>query len=285
MPEKKGLGRGLGALLGDAAVRESSPAGITLRMAEVEPNAGQPRKFFDDESLGALAESIRQHGVLTPLLVRRQTNGSYQIIAGERRWRAARMAGLTHIPVVITEADDRQATEIALIENLQREDLNPMEEAQGFSSLIRDYGLTQEDVAARVGRSRPAVANCLRLLSLPENLQKMVASGELSEGHARAVLGLNGTELQPKAVKQILTQELSVRQTEALVKKLTQESAELKKPRELSVNYLENHERQLSESLNRKVKIVSGKQKGRIELEFYGPDDFEALFSRLEKIR
>lgn len=278
--EKKGLGRGLGALLGEDAVRERPAGSVSLRIAEIEPNIEQPRKRFDDEALADLAESIRIHGVLTPLLVRKLTSGSYQIIAGERRWRAARMAGLTHLPVTVIEADDRHATELALIENLQREDLNPIEEAEGYRVLMDEYGMTQEDVSQRVGRSRSAVANVIRLLSLPPTIQAHVADGNLSEGHARAVLSLP-EKLQEKAVSQILDGGLSVRQTETLAKKWSEEHKEDAK--RLTINFLEEHEQNLSRVLKRKVRIISGKQKGRIELEFYGADDLEELIGHLSR--
>lgn len=281
MADKKGLGRGLGALLGDAAGGRPEETGVMLRIAEIEPNADQPRKNFDETALSELADSIRLNGVLTPLLVRRLESGSYQIIAGERRWRAARMAGVTRLPAVVIEADDRRVTELALIENLQREDLNPMEEAEGYKSLSEEFGLTQEEISRRVGRSRPAVANAMRLLSLPEALQKMVSEGTLSSGHARPLLALPSPKLQEQAAKQVIKDELSVRQTETLVKKLLQEKKE--QTPDMAVNYLEEHEKRLSSSFARKVRIVSGRQKGRIELEFYGAEDFEELMALLEE--
>ncbi len=278
MSVKKGLGRGLGALLGDAAVQQNETSSVLLRIAEVEPNADQPRKSFDEVALAELADSIRAQGLLTPLLVRRLPGGTYQIIAGERRWRAARMAGLTQLPAIILDADDRRVTELALIENLQREDLNPLEEAEGFKRLTEEFGLTQEDISRQVGRSRPAVANALRLLALPDSVRALVSDGRLSAGHARALLALSSESQQRTLASQIVQEDLSVRQTEALVKKAlaAKEPASAEKT---TVNYLEEHERRLSELLGRKVSIVSGKQKGRIELEFYGADDFEALLS------
>ena len=285
MASQKGLGKGLGALLGDFSdeVADNSPYKL-LPIYKIEPNPDQPRQDFDEEELEALSESISVHGVIQPLTVRELPSGYYQIIAGERRWRAARMAGLTEIPAVIMEADDKKAMELALIENLQRQDLNPVEEALGYQSLMSDYGLTQEDTAARVGKSRPAVANALRLLNLtPEVLQK-VRSGELSAGHARAVLSLKSEKKQQEAAQKIIALGLSVRQAELLCKNM---GAETKPKKEIpfAVDYIGECEKSLSKHLGRGVKIVNGKRKGRFELEFYGEDDLQVLLDTLMNIK
>ena len=207
------LGRGLDALLGDTALHTQEGGSVTLPISQVEPGLNQPRKHFDEEALAELAESIRQHGILQPLTVRRLASGYYQIIAGERRWRAARMAGLTEVPAMIIEADDRKVMELGLIENLQREDLNPMEEAAGYRTLIQDYGLTQEEAAQRVSKSRPAVANAMRLLSLSQEVQWLIEQGNLSAGHGRALLSLPTPEGQIALAEEIMAKKLSVRQT------------------------------------------------------------------------
>ena len=284
MASQKGLGRGLGALLenyNDTPV-EKSPYQL-LPLHRVEPNPGQPRQDFDPEELQSLADSIALHGVVQPLTVRELSGGYYQIIAGERRWRAARIAGLSEIPAVIIEADDKKTMELALIENLQRQDLNPIEEALGFRSLMDDYGLTQEETAQRVGKSRPAIANSLRLLSLcPEVLEK-VRRGELSAGHARAVLSLKTDKLQKEATQKIIALGLSVRQAELLCKNLDKTPAPVKKVT-LAVDYVAECEKNLSKRLGRGVRIINGKRKGRFELEFYGQDDLQILLEALMKI-
>ncbi len=282
---QKGLGRGLDALMADSFEEsaEKSPYQL-LPLHKVEPNRSQPRQDFDEEALEALAESIRLHGVIQPLTVRLLPSGYYQIIAGERRWRASRMAGLFEIPAVIVEADDKKTTELALIENLQRQDLNPIEEAMGYETLIREYGLTQEDAAQRVGKSRSAVANALRLLGLcPEVLEK-VRSGELSAGHARAVLSLKSEKKQREAAQKIITLGLSVRQAELLCRNMSQDKPEPKE-QPLRVDYIGECEKQLSRHLGRGVKIVSGKRKGRFELEFYGAEDLQNLLDALLKLK
>ena len=286
MASKKpsGLGRGLGALLGDAAVNADEQSVATVPIAEVESNSSQPRKYFDEAALAELAESIRQHGIIQPLTVRRLSSGYYQIIAGERRWRAARLAGLREVPVVIIEADDRKAAELAMIENLQREDLNPMEEAQGYQTLIQQYHMTQEEAAQRVGKSRPAVANALRLLDLEESVQRQVAEGKLSAGHARALVPLSPA-LQKKAAEAILKDGLSVRQTEALAKRLSAGSKDRKPARSSSVDYAAEAQKELSSALGRKVRIVTGRNKGRIELEYYGIDDLNDLLEALALLK
>ena len=279
------LGRGLDALLGDSSLQAQTGGSVSLPIAQVEPGLNQPRKHFEEEALADLAESIRQHGMIQPLTVRRLASGYYQIIAGERRWRAARMAGLEEVPATIIEADDRKVMELGLIENLQREDLNPMEEAGGYRVLMEEYGLTQEEVAQQVGKSRPAVANALRLLSLPPSLHPLLEDGQLSAGHARAILSVPSPQLQEKLADKVVAEGLSVRQTEALAKRLAAgEATPPPRPEgpDLSI-YLKEAERTLGARFGRKVSIVSGKRKGRIELEYYGPDDLTALLDLLEK--
>ena len=285
MASNKGLGKGLGALFGDIPEEsvEKSPYQL-LPIYKVEPNRNQPRQDFDEEELEALSESISVHGIIQPLTVRELPSGYYQIIAGERRWRAARMANLTEVPAVIIEADDKKAMELALIENLQRQDLNPVEEALGYRSLMEDYGLTQEEAAARVGKSRPAVANALRLLNLcPEVLEK-VREGVLSAGHARAVLSLKTEKKQKEAAQKIIALGLSVRQAELLCKNMDKEPAPEKTPT-FAVDYVSECEKQLSKQLGRGVKIVNGKRKGRFELEFYGQEDLQILLDALMSLK
>ena len=281
MASQKGLGRGLGALLGDfsEAPAENTPYRL-LPVYKVEPNPNQPRQDFDEEELEALAQSIREHGVVQPLTVRELPNGYYQIIAGERRWRASRLANLSEIPAVIIEADDKKAMELALIENLQRQDLNPVEEALGYRTLMDDYGLTQEETARRVGKSRPAVANALRLLNLCPEVLNTVRRGALSAGHARAVLTLKTPRQQQEAAQKICALDLSVRQAELLCKNMDKPPKE-EKEQPLQVNYVAECERSLSRALGRGVKIVNGKRKGRFELEFYGQDDLQQLLDAL----
>lgn len=287
MATQKGLGRGLGALLGDfhEESAEKSPY-QQLPIHKVEPNPHQPRQDFDEEELQNLADSISEHGVVQPLTVRELANGYYQIIAGERRWRAARQAGLTEIPAVIIEADDKKTMELALIENLQRQDLNPVEEAQGYQVLMTEYGMTQEETAKRVGKSRPAVANALRLMSLCPQVLALVRSGQLSAGHARAVLTLKDEKLQQQAAQKIAALGLSVRQAELLCKtmgKAKTEAPEAQAP--LRVDYVAECEKSLSKHLGRGVKIVNGKRKGKFELEFYGQEDLQNLLDALMRLK
>lgn len=281
MANQRGLGRGLGALLGDMTEepREQTPYRL-LPIYKIEPNPDQPRQDFDPGELEALADSIRIHGVIQPLTLRETATGYYQIIAGERRWRAARMAGLDQVPAVIMEADDRKATELALIENLQRQDLNPVEEGMGYQKLMEDFGLTQEEAAARVGKSRPAVTNALRLLQLPTEVLEMVRSGSLTAGHARAVLSLKSEKKRLEAAKKIAALGLSVRQAELLCRNMEREPKPEPEP-ELRVDYVAECQRALSKKLGRGVKIVTGKRKGRFELEFYGQDDLQKLLDKL----
>ena len=281
MASKKpsGLGRGLGALLGDDVLKTETTGSLSLPISQVESCSAQPRKYFDEASLAELAASIQEHGIIQPLTVRKLSSGYYQIIAGERRWRAARLAGLSEVPVIVIEADDRKAAELAMIENLQREDLNPMEEAAGFQSLIETYHMTQEEAAQRVGKSRSAVANSLRLLGLSPAVRKLVEEGKLSAGHARALVPLSPS-LQESAANAVVTGGLSVRQTEALAKRLSAEKKPEKKAPE-GVDYTAEAQKDLSSRLGRGVKIVSGKKKGKIELEYYGLDDLNDLLDAL----
>ncbi len=284
--KQTGLGKGLGALLGDVPLDFVEQAGpvTSLPLQRIEPNPLQPRQDFDPEALQALADSISAHGILQPLAVRETENGYYQIVAGERRWRAARLAGLSEIPVRVVEADDRTVMELALVENLQREDLNPMEEARGFRTLLEDFGLTQEQVADRVGKSRSAVANALRLLSLSEPLAELVRSGRLTPGHARALLSLKSEDRRQQAAQRILALQLSVRQAETLCRNLEKAPA-APKPAGLKVDYIADCERSLSRRLGRKVRIVNGARKGRFELEFYGQEDLNRLLFALQKLQ
>ncbi len=289
MSTKKGLGRGLGALLGDTALQMEENAANPARISiyKIEPNPLQPRKQFDELELQALADSITANGLIQPLALRRLPNGYYQIIAGERRWRACRLAGLEEVPAVILEADDQKAMELALIENLQRQDLNPVEEALGYQSLMQDYALTQEQVAQQVGKSRPAIANALRLLQLPEEILNVLASGALSAGHARALLQLQDAHLQAIAAQKITALDLSVRQAERLCKQMSHEAAPKAEPEAaapLEVDYIAECEAALSRQLGRGVKIINGKRKGRFELEFYGQEDLQRLLELLSAI-
>lgn len=285
MASKKpsGLGRGLGALLGDDVLNTETSGSLCLPISQVESYSAQPRKSFDEAALSELAESIRQHGIIQPLTVRKLASGYYQIIAGERRWRAARLAGLQEVPVIVVEADDRKAAELAMIENLQREDLNPMEEAAGFQSLIDHYHMTQEEAASRVGKSRSAVANALRLLGLTPAARKLVEAGKLSAGHARALLPLPAS-VQERAAEAVVNGGLSVRQTEALAKRLSAEEKAPKKPA-AGPDYAAEAQKDLSSKLGRGVRIVTGRKKGRIELEYYGVDDLNDLLDALALLR
>lgn len=286
MASKKptGLGRGLGALLGDEALKNETAGSLSLPISQVESCSSQPRKLFDEETLAELADSIREHGIIQPLTVRKLASGYYQIIAGERRWRAARLAGLQEVPVIIIEADDRKAAELAMIENLQREDLNPMEEASGFQSLIENYHMTQEEAAQRVGKSRSAVTNALRLLHLTPPVRKLVEEGALSAGHARALLTLSPS-LQETAAEAVISGGLSVRQTEALAKRLAAEKKEKAPAPASGVDYTAEAQKDLASRLGRGVKIVTGRKKGKIELEYYGIDDLNDLLEALALLR
>ncbi len=276
---KKGLGKGLGALITSA---ETEDNGIReIRLNEVEPNSGQPRKNFNDEKLAQLAESIKQHGIVQPLIVQRD-GSQYKIVAGERRWRAARIAGLKTIPVIIRDLSNKQVMEIALIENLQREDLNPIEEAEAYDKLMNEFAMTQEEIAGTVGKSRPAIANSLRLLSLQDKIRVRLIDGELTSGHARALLAIEDQELQVRAADEIMKKELNVRETELLVKRLTQQK-QIKKKKVDDVEYLAIEER-FREVLGTKVKIMNNKTKGKIMIEYYSLEELDRLISLVEKI-
>lgn len=282
--EKKGLGTGLGVLFG-ADEYDDEAEQLTLPIAKVEPRSEQPREYFDQEALEALADSIRQYGLIQPITVRKLDSGYYQIIAGERRWRASRLAGLTEVPVRVIEADDRRTAELALVENLQREDLNPIEEAKGYKLLIEEYGLTQEEAARSVGRSRPAVTNAMRLLMLAPQVMEMVEKGELSAGHARAILTVSEPSKQLAAANEIIRKNYSVRKAEQLAAKIFRESQQTKEESsEINVDYAAEVSNELSKKLGRKVRLIEGKRNGKIEIEFYGADDREALIEKLLKL-
>lgn len=286
MASNKGLGKGLGALLGDFTEEPLEKSAYQLLpIYKVEPNPDQPRQDFDEEELQALSESIAIHGIIQPLTVRETSSGYYQIIAGERRWRAARLANLSEVPVVIIEADDKKAMELALIENLQRQDLNPVEEALGYQSLMEEYGLTQEEAASRVGKSRPAVANSLRLLALAPQILEKLREGQLTAGHARAILQLKTEKKQQETAQKIIALGLSVRQAELLCKNMSKEPVQKEESNVLKVDYVAECEKTLSKQLGRGVKIVNGKRKGRFELEFYGQEDLQVLLDALMKIQ
>ena len=279
--EKKGLGLGLDALFAANDLEEAEGELLTLPIAKVEPREAQPRKIFEEEALQALADSIAQYGLIQPIVARKLDSGYYQIIAGERRWRASRMAGLTEVPVRVITADDRRTAELALVENLQREDLNPIEEAKGYKTLMEDYGLTQEETARSVGRSRPAVANSLRLLSLSPKVMDLVEKKELSAGHARALLPLSNEKLQWDAAQEVLKKSLSVRRTEQLAARMSRAPVPDKIVDPLAVNYAAEVAEELSKLLGRKVRLVEGAKGGRIELEYYDADDRENLIDAL----
>lgn len=285
--EKKGLGTGLGILFGEDDFSESESELLTLPITKVEPRREQPREYFDEQALQDLADSIEQFGLIQPIVVRKLESGYYQIIAGERRWRASRMAGLTEVPVRVIEADDIKTAQLALVENLQREDLNPIEEAKGYKTLIEVYGLTQDQAAKSVGRSRPAITNSLRLLSLSRDVLELVEKGQLSAGHARALVPIENEKKQLSAAKEVIEKNLSVRKTEAMAAKLGKETEdEDEKPSKgIKVDYAQEVSNQLSAILGRKVRLVEGRKTGRIEIEFYGSDDREALIETLKNIK
>ena len=286
MAKQKGLGKGLGALIGDYEEPiQSDSAYQMLPIYKIEPNPGQPRQDFDPVELESLAESISVHGLIQPLTVRLTESGYYQIIAGERRWRASRMAGLSEVPVVILEADDKKAMELALIENLQRQDLNPVEEALGYQALMDEFGMNQEETAHQVGRSRPAVANALRLLNLDADILDMLRSGQLTAGHARAVLSIKDPKKQKEAAQKISALGLSVRQAELLCKNMSRQPKPEPQKTALTVDYVAECEKSLSKHLGRGVKIVNGKRKGKFELEFYGQDDLQLLLDALMTLK
>jgi ParB family chromosome partitioning protein len=275
LAKKSGLGKGLAAIFAENTEETGAP--VTLRISEIEPNRNQPRKEFDEEALSELADSIAQHGVLQPLLVRPILSGGYQIVAGERRWRAARMAGLSQVPVVIREMDDAQVMELALIENLQREDLSPLEEAMGYRSLMEQYDFTQEEISQTVGKSRPAVANALRLLSLPEELQSLIEEGALSAGHGRALLAWKEPEEMIQMGKKAAEEGLSVRQLEKMAQAQKQKKPT---PQRQGNHYYEEVRLAMSQHLGRKVKVSGTKKKGELRIEFYGEEDLKNLLSQ-----
>ena len=287
MAKAKGLGKGLDALMGDATLQNQEAGSVLLPISQVEPGLNQPRKRFDDGALADLAASIEEHGIIQPLTVRRLGTGYYQIIAGERRWRAAKLAGRKEVPVVIIEADDRKVLEIGLIENLQREDLNPIEEAEGYLSLLTDFGLTQEELAKRMGKSRPAIANALRLTALPPAVRELMTEGKLTAGHGRAVLMVEGEQAQSAFAQKIVDEGWSVRQAEAKAKNFTLPS-KWDLPPEASPDpheiYTKAVEKDLSLRLGRKVSIKNGAKKGKLELEFYNVDDLNDLLNLLEQL-
>ena len=281
-----GLGRGLNALLGDPELPAQGEGPVTLPISQVEPGLNQPRKRFEQGALDDLAESIRIHGIIQPLTVRRLATGYYQIVAGERRWRAAKAAGLTQVPVVIIEADDRKVMELGLIENLQREDLNPVEEAEGYLALLTDFGLTQEELAKRMGKSRPAIANALRLTALPPSVREMLVEGTITAGHGRAVLMVEGEQAQAAFAQKIVDEGWSVRQAEAAAKRFTLDAPKEKpqKPADENRLYIESAQKDLSLRLGRKVTISNGRKKGKLELEYYDVDDLNDLLEQLGRL-
>ena len=281
---KGGLGKGLDALMFDNSTQEENEGTLLFKIHEIEPNRDQPRKIFDDEALSELADSISQHGIIQPLLVRPLLGGGYQIIAGERRWRAARMAGLEEVPVLVKETVESQVMELALVENLQREDLNPIEEAEGLQTLVETYGMTQEEAAKKVGKSRPAVANTMRLLFLPKSVLTMVKESKLTAGHARALLSLSDDDKIKELAKEIVDKNLSVRETERLVKFMLKDKATKKKPEKKRETYYDEVELALSDTLGRRAKVnVNSAGKGTIEIEFYNKEDLQKLIKYFSK--
>lgn len=284
--KKGGLGRGLDALFADNSIEEiASTSAVKLKIMDIEPNRDQPRKIFDEDALAELADSIAKHGVIQPLLVRPMPDGSYQLVAGERRWRASRMAGLTEVPVVIKELSDDEAMALALIENLQREDLNAIEEAQGIKALMDTLSLTQDEAAERVGKSRPAVANALRLLKLPDSVIALVSDGKLSPGHARALLGFKDEQDIIETADLIIEKGLTVRDVEKLVKKRNKEP-KAEKPAARRANYYDEVELALTDFLGRKVKVGTkpGKESGVLEIDFFDKDDLTRLADALKSL-
>lgn len=280
---KKGLGKGLGTIFGDESEKIEEGSVLDVKISLVEPNKNQPRKNFDKEKLEALSQSLKENGMIQPIIVTKSNNGRYTIVAGERRWRAAKSAGFSEVPVIVKEYSDQTITEVALVENLQREDLNPIEEALGYKNLCDLYGLTQEEVSQKVGKSRSAVANSMRLLSLNKTIQKYLISGEISEGHARAALSLASEELREFLINQVISSSLNVRQTENLAKQLQKEPKQKRdtKPDIYKIE-IERIEKRISDSLGTKVKISHGAKKGKIEIEYYGNDDLERLLELLK---
>lgn len=284
---KRGLGTGLGALFGEDSMDNDLSGALNLPIEKVEPRADQPRNVFDQDALQELADSIGQFGMIQPITVRKLDSGYYQIIAGERRWRAARLVGLNEVPVRVVEADDKRAMELALVENLQREDLNAIEEAKGYRTLIEEYGMTQEEASRSIGKSRSAVANSLRLLNLTPPVMAMVEDGDISAGHARALLTIKDEADQLRLATKVVSESLSVRQTENLAAKVASlilmKEKQQKTETTIKINYLADTERQLEAALGRKIVIKDNSKKGIIEMEYYGNDDREALIDALLK--
>ena len=286
MASKKpsGLGRGLGALLGDDVLKTETTGALSLPISQVESCSSQPRKHFDEASLAELAASIQEHGIIQPLTVRKLASGYYQIIAGERRWRAAKIAGLKEIPVLIKDYSSAEVFEISLIENIQREDLNPLEEAQAYQRLLQEYGLTQEEVAAHVGKSRPGIANSLRLLNLSEGARDLVASGQLSAGHAKVLLGVTDAKKQEELAARVCREDLSVRQLEKLLKQ--EKSADKKEDKTPDKAWLyESIGTQIRDILGTKVHIIPGEKKSKIEIEYYSDEDLERLLDLFRSLK
>lgn len=277
---KKGLGKGLGALISSA---DTEGNGVReLRLNEIEPNTDQPRKSFNDEKLLQLADSIKQHGIVQPIIVKKD-NEVYRIVAGERRWRAARIAGMTTVPAIVKELSSKQVMELALIENLQREDLGPLEEAEAFEKLIREYGMTQEEISKTIGRSRPAIANSLRLLHLGQKVKQMLESNEITSGHARTLLGIEDSEVQLKIAREIADRGLNVREAEKLVKRLLSKRSVPKKV--ANTAELMEIEEKFKVIFGTKVKLISNRKKGKIVIEYYSPDELERLLELVENIK
>lgn len=286
MAKNKGLGRGLDAIFMENSIEEGAKeakGATTLRLSDVEPRKDQPRKYFDAEALAQLSESIAQHGVIQPILVREAADGFYEIIAGERRWRAAKLAGLSEIPAIVLDADELKAAQISIIENIQREDLNAFEEAQAYDALMDRYGFTQEEISERLGKSRSAIANTLRLLDLPEEAVELLKKGELSAGHARALLGLKDRTLILPLAKDIIARDCSVRETEAMVKAANRPKVIKETPPDTSlrVNYLAELERKVRSELGRQVKISDSRGKKTVQIEYQDNEDLEILLKKL----
>lgn len=284
-PKKGGLGRGIDALFVDNSVEEleEGKSVITLRLNDIEPNKEQPRQIFDDDALWELAESIKEHGVLQPLIVRPLTDGSYQLVAGERRWRASRLAGLSEVPVIVRALTDAEASVIALIENLQREDLNPIEEAEGISKLIEEYSFTQEQAAEKLGKSRSALTNTLRLMALPEKVRGLISDDFLSAGHGRALLGLEDKEKIEETAEEVISKKLSVRETEKLVKTINSQTEKVNKKVRKRDTFYDEVELSLSDTLGRKVTVKDGRKGGKIEFEFFDKEDLKKLSKLFEE--
>ena len=279
--KKRSLGTGLESLFGEDTVTKEKESVSTLPISKIEPRSEQPRTYFNEEAIEELAESIRTYGMIQPIVVRKMDNGFYQIVAGERRWRAARLAELDPVPVHIIEVDDRQTAELALVENLQREDLNPIEEAEGYRALMVDYALTQEEVSEAIGKSRPAIANALRLLGLSEKVRNYLIEGKLSAGHGRAIASLQNPVLQKEVADKVIAQGLSVRKTENMVSTLQKEPKKPKAEQKFGIDYAAEESQNLTKALSRKCKIVQGRKAGKIELEYYNDDDREMLLKNL----